>query len=668
MTAEVAGARHGCTVVAGAQSRATNPTLGREHPLMAAIAAKKIEPETEQPAPRKVRRAIRRIKHRQRGRMAFARPVVWLATIQTTAVLADATGLGLTVTGPAVVLAAATTLVKARRRGQKPAMKRTAAACLWLLVATFVGPYGLIALVLWVVGVIVSVPYWYGLYRSVGRPAARPKALPKSTVSGVQGWWDETVVPNHVAFAGTRLAVPGPVPGGFTAVVVGVPGKTEFDKMDKAKGTIASGRRVPLDQIELGPAPGGDYSGARVTVVERGDNLRQVRHIEDYAAAIDLRTGTAQVGWFFDLKPTHWSFWTTDAGAQMGINAGSTGTGKSAFGGTKIALVHQCPLAVTVLLDNQDGSSQPEFNGRTAISREGVQACWEELLALDYVMGRRAHFVAHVPWVDDQGRERRGKPFFVPGDPDMQGLKLMYVVVEELSMLLKDDVYGADATELLASAAKTWRKPGGAIDVFLQNLGLENFGGKPISNSLRSNLSGGGSVAAFRTGSSVDYNMVGLTSDPSKLPEFWEGTTQKTRGLGYTKGIDNRPGGKWRASISRDLFGISSTPAAAQLDEMTLSFYEEYRDLVRRGIDPRDPAAATPATVATPQWSSGDVEAVVEHALISGPKEIGAVCVAARGRLGDVPLGEVPAALRALEKTGRVRKSGDSYQLVKEVQ
>jgi hypothetical protein len=91
----------------------------------------------------------------------------------------------------------------------------------------------------------------------------------------------------------------------------------------------------------------------------------------------------------------------------------------------------------------------------------------------------------------------------------------------------------------------------------------------------------------------------------------------------------------------------------------------------RRGVDPRDPAAATPSkasSATTPQWWPGDVEAVVEQALISGPKELGAVCVAARRRLGDVPLGEVSAALRALEQAGRVRKSGDSYQLVKDVQ
>ncbi|TDD15301.1 hypothetical protein [Nonomuraea diastatica] len=31
------------------------------------------------------------------------------------------------------------------------------------------------------------------------------------------------------------------------------------------------------------------------------------------------------------------------------------------------------------------------------------------------------------------------------------------------------------------------------------------------------------------------------------------------------KGIDNRPGGKWRASILRDLFGIATSPATGQL-------------------------------------------------------------------------------------------------------
>lgn len=628
------------------------------------------EEQEEKPKPRRVRRAIRRLKDPKKSRRRYAKPVMWLAGIQATAVVADVTGLELEISGTAVVLAAGVRLVKARRRGQKPAMGRTVAGSVWLLVAAVVGPYGLVALVLWVVGVIMAVPSWYELYQQDTRSfrRARPKELSAaSPLSGVEAWWQQTVVPNHGAFAGTRLAKPEPVPGGFTAVIIGQPGKTELDKIQKAIGTVASARRVPRDQVELCPAPGGDYSGARLTIIERGDNLRQVRYLEDDGAAIDPETGIARVGWFFDLQPTHWSFWTTSAGAQMGINAGSTGAGKSAFGATKLLLVHQCPLAVSVLLDAQDGSSQPDWNGRTAISREGVYACWEELQALDYVMGRRAQFIAHAPWVDDQGRERHGKAFLLPGDPDLAGMVLLYIAIEELPLLLGDVELGARATELLATAAKTWRKPGGAIDVYTQNLGLENFGGKPISNTLRSNLAGGGSVAAFRTGSSQDWHMVGLAADPSLLPEFWEGTQEKTHGLGFMKGVDNRPSGKWRASISRDLFGAAIKPSAGRLDDLTAGFFEEFYDMVRRGVDPRDPDAVTPPVpVPAPKWSSADVEAVVEHALISGPKELGAICVAAQRRLGEMPLGEVPAALRSLEKAGRVQKVGESYQLVEE--
>ncbi|MFC7641401.1 hypothetical protein ACFQX6_10760 [Streptosporangium lutulentum] len=239
-------------------------------------------------------------------------------------------------------------------------------------------------------------------------------------------------------------------------------------------------------------------------------------------------------------------------------------------------------------------------------------------------MDRRANYIAHVPWVDDHGRERNGKDFFLPGDPDMGGLKLMYFMLEELSLLLQDPDVGPEATEMLAKAAKTWRKPGGAIDAYLQNLGLENFGGRTISNTLRSNLAGGGSVAAFRNGSSVDHNMVGLKGDPSNLPEFWDGTEDKTVGLGYIKGIDNRPGGKWRSSISRDLYGIAISPAAAQIDPITAGFRDEYFDMVRRGINPRDEHAPTPikaaAKASMPKWSSGDVEAAVERALASGKR------------------------------------------------
>src|SRR5690606_40220925 len=89
----------------------------------------------------------------------------------------------------------------------------------------------------------------------------------------------------------------------------------------------------------------------------------------------------------------------------------------------------------------------------------------------------------------------------LPGDPDVGGMPLIVVFLEELRLLL-DSPYGKDALPLLGTAVRTWRKPGGSLNVFTQNLGLENFGNE---QSLRSNLVSGGAVVAFRTGSSLDH-------------------------------------------------------------------------------------------------------------------------------------------------------------------
>ncbi|MFC7641402.1 hypothetical protein ACFQX6_10765 [Streptosporangium lutulentum] len=315
--------------------------------MAAIVPGKQLEPVKSAPAPVDMRRAFRRIKNRQRGKLAFVRPVAWLAAIQTTGVIAHETGLGLMVAAPTITVVTATIAVRAKRRGAKARLARPASGSLWLLIAVFAGPYGLIAFVLWIVGLGGAVNYWFAAYQGLTR--SNRKALPKmdmpktDALAGLPRWYAETVVPANPAFTGTSLTDAEQVPGGFTGVIVGVPGKTQTGNIEKQIGVLASARGVPLDQVEVGPPPGRSYSGARITIIERGDNLRQVRYLEDEGAAIDLKTGIARVGNFFDLKPTRWAFWTTLTGAQMGINSGSTGGGKSGFGGSKLALVHQCP-------------------------------------------------------------------------------------------------------------------------------------------------------------------------------------------------------------------------------------------------------------------------------------------------------------------------------------
>lgn len=629
------------------------------------------------PTPSVTRRVWRRARHREQAKVVFIWPVVWLASTQLAAVACHATRLGWKL---AVVLAAAVfavVVVRSTRRGEKAPLIPLTAGTAWLLLTTVAGPYGWPALLLWLPGLACSVPYWWARWAAMHRtdkpapaptqepvdqPEEKPVQVEETLTEEVQRWWDETVEPNHAAYAGTRLDAVEPVPAGFAADIVGVPGKTQTHLLMQQKGVIASGRQKALDQIAVEDARDGDYSGARLTVIDRGDNLLQPRYFEDELPVIDWETGMFRVGTFFDVKPVHWSFWTTTGGAQMGINAGGTGAGKSAFGELKIAVAHQTKHVGVILLDNQNGSSQPEWNGRTHVTREGVDAVWEEILAYDYVMGRRADYIAHAKWVDGKGRERTGKPFLIPGDPDLNYMSLLYFAIEELPMLLKHPEYGKRATDVLANAVKTWRKPGGAVDVFLQNLGLEEFGGTKASNALRSNLVAGGSVAAFRTGSSVDHGMVGLKADPSKLPEFFQGTRNKTHGLGYIKGIDNRPGAKWRSLTFRDLYEITHRPAVGVIDQMTLGFREEYQELRRRG---REVETAAPRPAATNVgWTSADVEAAVQRTLRSGPKDLGALCQAVTKQLNGVNLGEIPAAARALTKEGVVRQKDGTFYFI----
>jgi hypothetical protein len=126
-------------------------------------------------------------------------------------------------------------------------------------------------------------------------------------------------------------------------------------------------------------------------------------------------------------------------------------------------------------------------------------------------------------------------------------------------------------------------------------------------------------------------------------------------------GIDRRPAATARMLPVRDAFGIASAPAAGQLGDRTLGFMEEYRHHASRGRNPREAAAPQQRAV---RHTSADIEAAVEQALVTGPMEVGQVCVQVRRRLGtDVPLSEIPAALRRLTAAGAVRQKHDSYQL-----
>lgn len=603
------------------------------------------------------RRVARRVAHHERGKAALLVPMAWLAGLHGASWIAEALDVSVLIRLGVTVLGVAVVLGLAERRGRDLPYGQVGLATLWILASIVFGPYGWVPIALWVVGSAVSVPFWVAVLRRPARTARReiePAEPATPAIAAQARLWDERVAPNHQAYKNTHLADVGPVPDGYTATIVGEPGQARFSLLaaDSAVETIASANQVRLSQVAVEEDDDGDASRARLTVIRSDSNLQGSIYLEDSGAAVDPKTGTAQVGRFFDMKPTSWNFFTPSGGVAMCTVVGGTGAGKSGFGELLISLAHRSPLMGKVLLDPQGGASQVNWKGKTDVYAEGEEQTFETLQMLDYVMDRREHFVAHVPWADDLGRERTGKPFLLPGDPDLGGMTMLAIFLEELRLLL-DGPFGKSSLGILSPAVRTWRKPGGGLIVFNQNFGLENFGS---DQSFRSNLKSGGSIAAFRTGSSSDHHMLGIKADPAKLPEYFR-NGEKTHGLGYISGVDRRPAAPWRSIRVRDAFGIATTPAAGGIDERTLGYMEEYRHQHARG------RTAEPTTPAAPRRTSGDVQATVESVLATGPMEVGAVCVAVQRRIGEVPLSEIPAALRTLTKAGTVRQSGDLYQL-----
>jgi len=115
----------------------------------------------------------------------------------------------------------------------------------------------------------------------------------------------------------------------------------------------------------------------------------------------------------------------------------------------------------------------------------------------------------------------------------------------------------------------------------------------------------------------------------------------------------------------RDPYGIASTPPAGVLDPLTMEWIDEYRHHKARGRSPRE-ATATPQPAPTP-CTFGDVQAAVEQVLrdASLPLKLGDICTGVQQVLGkQVPLREIPAALRALKRAGVVEEQPeDVFQL-----
>lgn len=413
-----------------------------------------------------------------------------------------------------------------------------------------------------------------------------PVELPRfEEVTEFQAVWQDYIVDTRSVLADATLSQEWEVPGGWQAEVKVPRGLKATEDVIAAAKIIRSAYDKSPTQVIVEPTVDGRATRALLTVLER-DVLSDKRVWT--GPTLNPETGLAVIGAFPDGAPTHMQFFAPGSGVVDTFVAGTKGSGKSRFLDKVASEVHLTPLGVLWVSDPQEGQSLSDWidaADRYAIGGEeiGFGQCMAMLRALRRVVYRRSAFFAReIQWVDQMGRERKGgKTFFEP-TPE---IPFLYPLLDEAHLLVQHPEHGKEALHLLGAIAKLSRKTGVGLTYVAHTPSLEEMGGHK-AGALRAMLREG-NIVAFRTGESVAHHMLGLKSDPSKLPShFADG--RKTHGLALTNGPDGRDA-PFRSELIEDAYGIAQTPAAGKLDAMSAEVADA----------PDDPARA-PKTFAVP--------------------------------------------------------------------
>ncbi|TMR95785.1 hypothetical protein [Nonomuraea basaltis] len=625
--------------------------------------------DRKQKAGSDVAHAMRRIAFRQRYRTMMAAPFVWPTIALPLSAALDAQQPAVGMLGAAAACALPVVRAVRARRNIGAAAFGTG----WMMTAAAAGPYGAIAVAgvagwLW-----FSAAYWRRHRRLPlpGTLATRDVETPPVVVEQVEidpeverimRRFDERLAAKGKALDGMTLTTLKRIDAGYRAEIRAVPGEKTTKDIMMAAEKVASAFQTSTQLAVLEPTTYGDNSRAMFTLL-KDDTLATVRRFEDLQPRIG-KDGRAHIGYFYDLQPAHWAFFTKSGGMRHGIIVGDSEAGKSRSVETLISLAHLSDKMATVLLDPQ-GGSMPDWNGNTHRCALGEDDCMGELEMWHWVMRRRVRHLASLPWVDEDGDERNGKTHLVPGDPDTGGMTGIFFVLEEAPELLTHDVHGKRAVGMLASGAKTWRKGGGGIVLVAQDPNMTELGGSvTLRAQLRKN------ACALRTQTPGAAYQMGLPHDPSLLPmTFQDGSL--TQGLAYLSGIDRR------AALMRWLYTekpkyIARQPAAGRIDDLTMGWIAEFVEAKKAGREPGTGkcAAADDGPRATP----GDVKAAIVDVLAEADGlalEIGELLHRVLKRRVTAPPSEINAQLKRLVKDGRVwlveKDGGEAFALPEEI-
>jgi len=252
-----------------------------------------------------------------------------------------------------------------------------------------------------------------------------------------------------------------------------------------------------------------------------------------------------------------------------------------------------------------------------------------------------------IKWIDDKGRERRGRASFdgTPQDP------YLYVMVDEWPIVAQDP----ECRRIVALLLKAGRKVGITCIVIGQIPSVAEFGGDNDASVIRS-LASTTNVAMFRLAPAdkASQHMGGMGVDgvdPTSIPAaFPDGTG--TQGMGYLRA----PGGTastFRSNWVRDPIEWAETSADIDLEDEAIDaageYYLDWREryaLVDDGED--DPADLEENEQQATEHGAAAPLARFPHQ--AGPRDAVAQVVPIRR---DQPLNAREGALRILRGIGQ---------------
>jgi hypothetical protein len=349
--------------------------------------------------------------------------------------------------------------------------------------------------------------------------------------------WQENVASSDGSLPNSKLVDVVTTDYGWTGVIV--LNKGNWRRAVSAMNDIAGDLDLPEEMLQIEKAVGKSARRAIIAVFDRNPLQKGTDH--PGPQILDMATGQAKVGIFYDGAPAHYAFWKP-SGPVHSVVYGATDGGKSRFLDMLLGTERHNGI-VSWVCDPQGGQSLPRWRESVDWYEDTAQGGLAMLYEVRKIMYERSARYSLMEFIDDKGRKLRGRDHFVVGDPD----PLISVTIDEAHRVLKL----AGAVDLVFEIVLMARKCGIKLRLVFQGPKANYYGSGPESTDIREQLQSGNTVM-FRTASSLtdSIGLPGWDINPSQLPMYWPDKTS-TAGLGYIKGPDNRQA-MFRAHFDRD--------------------------------------------------------------------------------------------------------------------